>query len=141
MSMETAETNLALARDYIEAINRNDLAAVDRAFADDYRFHGDSPNGAQPTPPQAIKDYLAATRRAFSNYTLDIQLAFATEHYVAVRWIASGTHTGAFMGIPPTGQPGQMTGVFLWRVADGKFAEGWSNQDDLSFVRAAGKLA
>lgn len=141
MNNQTSEANLALARNYIDAINLNDLTVVDAIFAPDYRFHGDSPNGAQPTPPQAVKDYLAMTRRAFKDYHLDVQVAFANEDYVTVRWVAGGTHTGAFMGIPPTGKRGQMTGIFIWRVANGKFVEGWANQDDLSFVREAGLVA
>jgi hypothetical protein len=43
----------------------------------------------------------------------------------------TGTNTGPFelSGLPPTGRPVTMTGQEIFRVADGKLAELWHQED------------
>ncbi len=45
------------------------------------------------------------------------------------------THTGDFMGIPPTGDTVEFTGIHVYRIADGKIAEEWFNHDLLTLMR------
>lgn len=49
-----------------------------------------------------------------------------------------GTHTGEFFGIPPTGKSVTFSGMHLMRIADGKIAEHWGNNDDLGLMRQLG---
>ena len=52
---------------------------------------------------------------------------------VMVRYIERGTHTGDLMGLPPTGRSYEKHGFALYRVADGRLAECWLQEDDLGF--------
>ena len=59
---------------------------------------------------------------------------------VVVRWTGSGTHVGAFMGIPPTGRSFTISGIDIYRMADGKMAEHWHVVDQLALLGQLGLL-
>lgn len=43
------------------------------------------------------------------------------------RWIACEVHRGEFEGRPLTGKMITITGIDIFRIANGKFIEGWSS--------------
>lgn len=57
---------------------------------------------------------------------------------VVTRWTATGTHEGDLMGIPATGTSIRFTGIRIFRVADGRIAEGWVNWDTFGLMRQLG---
>jgi predicted ester cyclase len=59
---------------------------------------------------------------------------------VVTRWIAHGTQKGPFLGIPPTGKSGTMTGVEIDRFVDGKAAECWTSADYLGLMQQLGAI-
>ena len=59
---------------------------------------------------------------------------------MATRWTLTGTHQGAFQGIPPTGRPVKFTGIEFNRVVDGQFAEHWSMFDNVALLRQIGAI-
>ena len=52
--------------------------------------------------------------------------------------LASRTHLGTFAGLPATGKIMTMTGMDFIRIANGKLAELWSNQDTLGLLQQLG---
>ena len=64
----------------------------------------------------------------------------AEDDRVVVRLTMSGTHTGEFFGIPPTGRRVTVPGAHILRVAGGKVAEHWGANDDLWFLRQLGVM-
>src|SRR6266540_2979612 len=54
------------------------------------------------------------------------------------RATAEGTHAGEFMGIPPTGKSVSMTGIAIYRIANGKIVEKWGEQDRLRMLQQLG---
>ena len=46
---------------------------------------------------------------------------------VVVRATVRGTHAGPFLGVEPTGERIEMTGIRIFRIEDGKIAEIWLN--------------
>src|SRR5690349_15755008 len=53
---------------------------------------------------------------------------------VVVRWHGGGTHKGECFGIPPTGTAAMITGIHIFRIADGKSVEHWGSRDDLGML-------
>ncbi len=51
-----------------------------------------------------------------------------------------GTHLGSLMGIPATGKRGTLTGIDIYRIADGQIAEEWSNWDTLGLLQRMGLI-
>lgn len=64
---------------------------------------------------------------AFPDMRLTEQDIIAEGDRVASRWIVSGTHQGDFMGHRPSGRRYEITGMSIYRLHDGKIAEGWVN--------------
>jgi predicted ester cyclase len=59
---------------------------------------------------------------------------------VFTRWTARGTHRGIFMGIPPTNNRGEVRGITIDRVADGKIIEHHESYDSLLFLQIMGAV-
>ncbi len=56
--------------------------------------------------------------------------------------VATGTHTGDWdllgVKLPATGKSVELNMVFIWRIADGRIAEGWELDDNMPFLQALG---
>ncbi len=59
---------------------------------------------------------------------------------IVVRTTMEATHTGDFFGIPPTGKRVSLDGIHILRIADGRIAEHWGNNDDLGMMRQLGVI-
>lgn len=57
-----------------------------------------------------------------------------------VRLTWTGTHTGPFGGVPPTGKTVQVHGIAIWRFAEGRVTEIWSMQDQFSLFHQIGAI-
>jgi predicted ester cyclase len=53
---------------------------------------------------------------------------------VAVRWVASGTHQGVFMGIPPTGRRIAFQGIEIIRIEGERIAERWGEWNGIDLL-------
>jgi steroid delta-isomerase-like uncharacterized protein len=72
---------------------------------------------------------------AFSEVHVTIEDSIAEDDRVCLRWQFTARHTGAGLGIEPTGKSVRVTGISIVRVADGKLAEGWQNWDMLGLLQ------
>jgi predicted ester cyclase len=54
--------------------------------------------------------------------------------------ILEGTHTGASMGIPPSGNRLRVAGVAIVRFANGQAVEAWNVWDQLGLLRQVGAI-
>ena len=50
---------------------------------------------------------------------------------VVARWTFRGIHQGEMFGLPPTGKEVSYSGINIFRIVDGKLAEGWDIFDRL----------
>jgi hypothetical protein len=62
------------------------------------------------------------------------------EDHIALFWIATGTHRGPLMHIPPTRRPFEIRGVSLLRIDADKITEILSLWDVAGLLRAVGLL-
>jgi predicted ester cyclase len=53
---------------------------------------------------------------------------------IAARCSAVGTHRGELFGFAPTGRRVSWTSIHIWRVADGRLTDRWSEADLLGIV-------
>jgi steroid delta-isomerase-like uncharacterized protein len=131
------EENKAVARGMIDAWNRGDPDALGDLIAPDYLFH-DPADPALPRGPEGAKRQLTAFRAAFPDLRFTIEAEIAEGDLVVQRLAGTGTHRGAFMGVPPTGRPVTITSIEVMRVAGGKIAEHWDELDALGLLRQLG---
>lgn len=59
---------------------------------------------------------------------------------VAGRITTYGKHEGDLFGIPATGKEIQVTGMAIWRIADGKIVEHWHETDQLGLLQQLGVI-
>jgi predicted ester cyclase len=63
-------------------------------------------------------------RRAFPDLEWRVDLLLEEGDLVAARWTASGTHSGAWADLPPTGKHMTFSGVNIFRFGErGKLAD------------------
>lgn len=135
----TPEENKALVRRFIAAYNERNLAAFDDLVAPDYVDHTHRQKGRE-----SFKELFTLAFDAFPNWHEHIEDIIAEGDRVWVYVTATGTHKGEWnhfgVTFPPTGKKVSMRMVFLWRIADGRLAEGWEVDEDLDFLEKLGAV-
>ena len=135
------EENKDVVRRLIEdCVNTHRSELLERFVAADVRVHPGTPGTAPDTEGlDALQEAFAGFRRTFP----DLRIApdqFVAEHdLVALRWTASGTHSGPLAGIEPTGRHVTWGGTDTYRLVDGKVAEWWRNDDTVWLLHLLGR--
>jgi C-1 hydroxylase len=84
---------------------------------------------------ETLKQFAAMIYKSCSDFHETIEDIIAEGDKVWVRIKATGTHTGEFLGLAPTGKKFTETSVDIFRIVNGKLAEGWSVTDELDFLK------
>lgn len=134
----SAEENKIVARRLLDAVNRGNLAAAEDLVAPDYVDHGAPPG--HPGGPAGFTATVQMYRAAFPDFYWAIEDMIGEGDKIAIRVTARGTHQGDLMGIAPTGRQVTVTGIAIWRIADGKVAEAWVNRDLLGMMQQLGAI-
>ena len=90
--------------------------------------------------PESIKQWVDVIHGAFPDIKYVVEAQYGEGEKVATRYSATGTHTGEFRGMPPSGKPISLTGHMIMRLADGRVAEGWGYWDTLGLLQELGVL-
>lgn len=137
-AMGTAETNKELVR-RLDAIWDGDLAIVDELVADDFVNHNPLVPDAPPGPA-GFKRNVEALRTAFPDLEMATEDLIAEDDKVVFRAVGHGTHEGELLGIAPTGREVTLSGIVIFRIADGQVAERWGQFDSLGMLRQLGAI-
>jgi steroid delta-isomerase-like uncharacterized protein len=130
--------NKQIARQVFEEIqSKGNTALVDQIVARDYVGHT-PPNDIHG--PEGVKQFDAMLRTAFPDILVTVDDQIEEGDQVTTRWTCRGTHQGPFLNVPPTGKQVKMTGVTVFRIADGKLVEGWNRPDLLSLLQQIGAM-
>ena len=133
----STEQNKAILRQAYDAINRNDLDALDELVASDVTDHDPAPG--QGPGLEGVKGYFSSLHAAYPGFNMDVEDMIAEGDKVVARVTGSGgTHQGEFMGIAPTGNQVTFRGIDILRITDGKIVEHWGRFDDLGFLQQLG---
>jgi steroid delta-isomerase-like uncharacterized protein len=136
----SVQENKALARRVFDEIwSAGKLDLVDDLLAPE--FVGRPIGLAEPfTGPEGAKEFIGRLREAFPDIRFPIDDLIAEDDKVVVRWTATGTNDGEFMGIEPTGREVTIAGMTILRIRDGRIIEGWTNMDALGLLRQIGAV-
>jgi predicted ester cyclase len=130
------EQNAAIARRYYEDVwDQGNLAAVDDLVAPSIVLNGWAPG------LEGLKKVISSTRASFPDLHHTLEDVIPAQEKVVVRFKFHGTHQGEYRGIAPTGKPVTYTGIGIWRIADGKLVEHWSNIDLYGLMQQLGAVA
>ena len=133
-----AESNKAIIHRYRQAHNQNDMAALDEIVAADLITHSQLPN--VPAGREGGKMVHQGSRAAFPDGKTTTDDLIAEGDKVVVRFTFVGTHKGEFMGIPASGKQIRVTGMSIFRIANGKIVEHWGENDAMGLLMQLGVL-
>jgi steroid delta-isomerase-like uncharacterized protein len=136
----SAEQNVANAKLAIEAINNRDWSFIPKLLAPNFVRHDLSGDFDDITGHKGMEDFLQLVIKAIPDYQIQIEDMFATEDRLALRFVASGTHEGEFLGYPPTGKTIKANQINLYRFEGNKIAETWQLMDMAGFFQQIGVL-
>ena len=108
-----------------EVFNRGNFQAAQEILSPGFVLH--HPTGDRDLA--GLADMMSGFRHAFPDLVYTIDDMFATSNKAAVRWTATGTHRGDFMGVPATGKKVTVKGNDIFRADGGKLAEVWVSSD------------
>ncbi len=121
----SAEENLDLVRRFFEAQGEGDLDALDEILAEDFVDRSLLPD--EDPDREGYKRSVAEDHAAFSELRYIIEDQVATGDKVVSRLTIRRVHDrGDFVGIAPTGEEYEATGIVIHRIVGGKIAEEWS---------------
>jgi steroid delta-isomerase-like uncharacterized protein len=119
-----SEENKAIARRYCEeVINLRKLDVLDEIVSDDFVLH--CRGRSKQTGPKGLREDISQLNVAFPDRRLFVHDLLADEDKVFFRFTNEGTHSGTFLGLPPTGKRIVWSGMEIMRLADGKIMEAW----------------
>jgi steroid delta-isomerase-like uncharacterized protein len=119
-------------------MNEGQLDLADELVSPDFLNH-DAPPDA-PRGPAGLRFMVTMLRTAFPDLHVDVLQTIAEDDTVVVRTTLRGTHTGPFLGIPPTGRPFVQDQIHILRFKDGKAVEHHEVRDDLGMLQQLGVL-
>ncbi len=135
----STEANKANARRFYEEVwNQAKVDVVDESNAPNFTDRTPAP-GIPPTS-EGLKQLITMYRTAFPDVHFTVEDVIADGDSVVVRWTAQGTHQHELMGLPPTNQRVTVTGIDLYRIANGRTVEHWGNWDQLGLLQQLGAI-
>ncbi len=135
-----SEENKEKARRFLEeAFNEGNLGVVDEIVASDYVLH-DPAIPDEIRGPEGVKGFIQMYRSAYPDTDITVEDQIAEGDDVVTRWTGRGTHQGEPMGIPPSGNRVELTGITVDRFSGGKFAESWTSYDALGTMQQIGAI-
>jgi len=132
----STETNKAITRRLVDAINTDNEAAFLEVLVPDVVDHYSLPG--LPPGREGWNMNRKILRTAFPDAHWHEEDLFAEGDRAMVRWTFQGTHTGELFGVAPSRMKITIAGMDMYRVVDGKIQEYWVNWDTMGFMQQLG---
>jgi len=142
MTTTQKATNKATFRRFCDAMNTGDAEVISKTI--DEIVEPDAlirtPLPLETTGAQKLKDVFARLHQVYADLQVTIEEMIAEGDKVVSRNSVTGTHQGAYMGVPPTGKPVTYNEVFIVRFGGGRIAETWGIVDVFSQMQQLGVI-
>jgi predicted ester cyclase len=136
----SAEKIKALARHFVEEWNKGKAAAL--AFIDEH-WAADVVMHSAVGDMHGLKDgkqLLSGFYDAFPDIHFTLDDVIVEGDKAALRYTFTGTHKGAFMGVPPTNKKITVWALEIDRIVNGKLVEYWARLDTLGLMQQLGVI-
>jgi len=136
MTADTDASKAVVARHYA-ILRGGDPAEWDEIMAEDFVSH--HPHAAGEGRNR-YRNAAASYSAVFSDFAPELQLVVAEDDCVAAHFIVRGRHTGDFLGLPASGREFAVSGIAIYRIANGQLIEAWYGEDTLGWFQQLGLL-
>ena len=114
--------NKELVAQYIqEVLNTGNIASIDEFIGQDYTEV--YKNQRYKIGIEGAKKHILGVRETYPDLHLTINQQFTDGNWVITSYTMTGTHTGLWMNIKPTGKKVEITGVNIDKISDGRIVE------------------
>ena len=119
--METTENKLLVKRYTEEVINTGNIENISEFISPDYVevFN----NERYSLGIDGAKKHVLGVRETYPDLKLEINQQLAEDDWVVTCYTMTGTHSGTWMNMKPTGKRLVVTGVNIDKVVNGKIVE------------------
>ena len=126
----TLDESKKLLADMYDALNAQDLEAQHKYWHDNMVWHG--PPGFGDT--HGIENFkykvLKPFYEAFPDYHVKNDIVVAEGEWISATGFLTGTHSGTYLGVEPTGKSIKMQFSDFWTIKDGKFLDNYVMVDN-----------
>ncbi len=137
----SAEENMALARRFMDEVwNKGNLDFIDEVTTPNHVSHDPASPEDMGGGVEGLRWFAEMYRSAFPDIQMTVEDVIAEGDKVVTRWTVRATHQGELMGIPPSGNRVEVTGISIDCIEGGKFVESWSNYDTLGMMQQIGAV-
>jgi len=142
MSMEE---NKAIIRRLVEVWNTGEVGPLEELIVPDYVMHYRSTATRPESGPEWYRQVVTDARAEVSDLHFTVEDLLADGDKVVWRWTASGTHSGESKTpwgttVPPTGKKVAWTHIIITRIAGGRIAEDWMEEDEVTYWQQVGAI-
>ena len=135
-----AANKAACQRFYDMALNQGDMATVDSLVAPEMVERMAMPPGYPTEAIPALKKFIADWHAAFPDLKFTAEKMVGEGNEVAIYCVMTGTNTGSFMGMKPTGKAVKVEGFDLVHFENGKVTEHWGVTDVQGMMMQLGMM-
>jgi len=132
------ETNKAIVRKFVDALNARDFEALDEIIAPNYFRHSYAGPGIGSL--EELKAYFRDEFVSFPDAFETIEDMIAEGGRVAVRISFRGTQAAPMGQYPAAGKVMAVDYLAIYRIEDGKIVEAWAEWDNLAGLRQLGHI-
>jgi steroid delta-isomerase-like uncharacterized protein len=138
--MGIAENKDVVRRFVDECVNRHRAELLADFVDAGLRAHPGTPGAAPDTVGlDGLREAFQRFRVTFPDLHIAPEEMVAEDDLVAVRWTATGTHSGDLAGIPATGRTVRWAGTDMYRLTGGRIVEWWRNDDSVWLLHQLGR--
>jgi steroid delta-isomerase-like uncharacterized protein len=124
-----------------EVWNKKSEDAIDRMCAEDVIANGLSDaEGNTIRGIEAYKNLFRAFVSAYPNIKITVEDTVSESDKIAARCTIRAMHEGEGIGVAPTNQPVEFSGIAIVRLKDGKIVEAWNEFDFMKMYSQLGAL-
>lgn len=135
------ENETFLHRWFEEVWNKRSEEAIDQMLAEDVVGHGlIDAEGNTVRGKDSFKNLHRAFLAAYSDFNITVEDVVTEGDKMAARCRVSATHTGDGLGVAPTNQPIEFTGMIIVRVKDNQIVEAWNEFNFMEMYSQLGAL-
>lgn len=133
------ETNKQVMSRFVQFINTADPQLADQLISPKAIFY--VPGRAEPIEgPQGYLAIVAMMRSGFPDIQWALDELILDDDKAAARFTMTGTHQGAFLGVPPTGRQIRAKAINIYHFLNGQIIEEYGQPDLLGLMQQIGAL-
>ena len=134
--MAQTDSSALITRYVTEVLGQGRFDLLDEICAPDYRRY--LAPGAPPLDLAAQRARLEGIRAAFPDWRLTLHEIVVEGDLAAFRATVTGTHEGALLNLPATGNEVATSALDMIRIRDGRFTDHWGGPDLFTLLQGCG---